>query len=98
ARIAAANRAASEGNGRPQRGDRLQVVVHEGDAEAVVKEKQEKALAEHVARHPEDAGRTVEDFKWIVQEIVDPLHNPILAAARARDERRKTGNGSGKLH
>jgi len=25
----------------------------------------EKALAEHVARHPEDVGRTVEDFNWI---------------------------------
>ena len=25
----------------------------------------EKALAEHVACHPEDAGRTVEDFNWI---------------------------------
>jgi hypothetical protein len=29
----------------------LQVIIHEGDAEAVVKEKQEKALAEHVACH-----------------------------------------------
>jgi hypothetical protein len=36
----------------------------------VVKEKQEKALAEHVARHPEDVGRTVEDFKWIMHVIV----------------------------
>jgi hypothetical protein len=36
----------------------------------VVKEKEEKALAEHVARHPEDVGRTVEDFKWILWEIV----------------------------
>ncbi|HJZ32687.1 MAG TPA: hypothetical protein VKF35_16335 [Hyphomicrobiaceae bacterium] len=35
-----------------------------------MKEKQEKALAEHVARHPEDAGRTVKDFGWIVQTIV----------------------------
>jgi hypothetical protein len=29
-----------------------------------------KALAEHVADHPEDAGRTVEDFKWIMLVIV----------------------------
>jgi hypothetical protein len=36
----------------------------------VVKEKQEKALAEHVARHPEDVGRTVEDFNWILRVIV----------------------------
>jgi hypothetical protein len=48
----------------------LSAIVHEGDDEAVVKEKQEKALAEHVARHPEDAGRTVEDFKWILWIIV----------------------------
>ena len=39
---------------------RLSAIIHEGDAEAVVKEKKEKALAEHVARHPEDVGRTVE--------------------------------------
>jgi hypothetical protein len=38
----------------------------------VVEEKQEKALAEHVTRHPEDAGRTVEDFKWILRIIVRP--------------------------
>jgi hypothetical protein len=38
-----------------------------GDDEAAAKE---KALAEHVARHPEDAGRTVEDFKWILWMIV----------------------------
>jgi hypothetical protein len=44
----------------------LHAIVHEGDDEAVVKEKQEKALAEHVARHPEDVGRTVEDFQWIM--------------------------------
>jgi hypothetical protein len=48
----------------------LSATIHEGDAEAVVKEKQEKALAEHVADHPEDAGRTVEDFKWIMHRIV----------------------------
>src|SRR5437899_3238367 len=49
---------------------RLQVTTDEGDAEAVVKEKQEKALAEHVACHPEDAGRTVKDFEWTVWRIV----------------------------
>jgi hypothetical protein len=48
----------------------LRAIIHEGDAEAVVKEKKEKALAEHVARHPEDVGRTVEDFKWILNVIV----------------------------
>jgi hypothetical protein len=50
----------------------LSVIIHEGDAEAVVKEKKEKALAEHVARHPEDAGRTVQYFNWIVRTIVRP--------------------------
>jgi hypothetical protein len=48
----------------------LRAIIHEGDAEAVVEEKQEKALAEHVTRHPEDAGRTVEDFNRIMRVIV----------------------------
>jgi hypothetical protein len=43
----------------------LQVIANDTDDEAVKKEKKEKALAEHVACHPEDAGRTVEDFDWI---------------------------------
>jgi hypothetical protein len=42
-------------------------VIIDGDDEAEAKE---KALAEHVARHPEDVGRTVEDFKWIMLVIV----------------------------
>jgi hypothetical protein len=29
-------------------------------------------FAEHVARHPEDVGRTVEDFNWILRRIVRP--------------------------
>ena len=33
---------------------------------------QEKVLAEHIAAHPEDAGCTVEDFRWIIHEIVSP--------------------------
>jgi hypothetical protein len=48
----------------------LHAIVHEGDDEAVVKEKQEKALAEHIAAHPEDAGLTVRDFKWLMHVIV----------------------------
>jgi hypothetical protein len=48
----------------------LRVIIDDTDDEALVKKKKEKALAEHVARHPEDAGRTVEDFKWIIREIV----------------------------
>jgi hypothetical protein len=31
---------------------------------------QEKVVAEHIAAHPEDAGRTVADFDWSVREIV----------------------------
>ena len=45
----------------------LQVIIDEGNDEAEAKK---KALAEHVARHPEDVGRTVEDFNWILHEIV----------------------------
>jgi hypothetical protein len=52
----------------------LHAIVHEGDDEAETKarqkEAQEKALAEHIAAHPEHAGRTVEDFFWIIHEIV----------------------------
>jgi hypothetical protein len=57
----------------------LGVIIHEGDDEAAAKE---KALAEHIAAHPEDAGRTVKDFKWIVREIVH--HLPIGADGRPR--------------
>ena len=45
----------------------LRVIIHEDDDEAEAKE---KALAEHIAAHPEDAGRTVEDFNWILRTIV----------------------------
>jgi hypothetical protein len=45
----------------------LRVIVHDGDDEAEAKE---KALAQHIAAHPEDAGRTVEDFNWILRMIV----------------------------
>jgi hypothetical protein len=38
----------------------LQVIIHEGDDEAAAKE---KALAEHIAAHPEDAGRTVKGLQ-----------------------------------
>jgi hypothetical protein len=46
----------------------LRAIV-DGDDEAEAKA---KALAEHVARHPEDVGRTVEDFNWILSVIVRP--------------------------
>ena len=39
----------------------------DGDDEAEAKE---KALAEHVARHPEDVGRPVEDFNSVLNVIV----------------------------
>jgi hypothetical protein len=42
-----------------------------GDEVAEAKKKEE-ALAEHVARHPEDVGRTVDDFNWILRTIVRP--------------------------
>ena len=56
----------------------LRIITHEGDDEAAA---MEKALAEHVACHPEDAGRTVKDFGWIVHEIAQwPRPNPMPAA------------------
>jgi hypothetical protein len=45
---------------------------------------QEKALAEHIDAHPEDAGRTVKDFKWIVRVIMPPLNLTIGADGRQR--------------
>jgi hypothetical protein len=48
----------------------LKAIVDDTDAEAVVKEKQEKVLAEHIARHPEDVGRTIADFDWILNVIM----------------------------
>ena len=56
----------------------LQITIDEGydEAEADMKRKtheaQEKALAEHIAAHPEHAGYTVEDFFWFVLEILRP--------------------------
>lgn len=90
-RIAEADRIASEGIGLYRQGDRLHATIHEGDDAAAA---MEKALAEHVACHPEDAGRTVKDFRWIIHEFVSPSRNSIPAAALAWDERRKTGSGS----
>jgi hypothetical protein len=49
-------------------------VIIDGDDEA---EAMEKALAEHVARHPEDVGRKVKDFNWVVRTIVRPAARPM---------------------
>jgi len=46
---------------------------------------QAKALAEHIAAHPEDAGRTIADFKWIVREIVLQPQELIEDAHIAKD-------------
>jgi hypothetical protein len=57
----------------------LWCIIHEGEDDKA--EAMEKALAEHVACHPEDAGRTVKDFRWIIHEIVQwPRPNPMPAA------------------
>src|SRR5215467_9267973 len=71
----------------------LSIITREGDDQAAA---MERAPAEHVACHPEDAGRTVKDFRWIIQEIVQrPRPNPMsadeisaaeISAAAARDE------------
>src|SRR6516164_8472220 len=62
---------------------RLCVIVHEGDdeaeTEARTREAQERALAEHIAAHPEDAGLTVRDFIWLARLIV---HRPQIADVR----------------
>jgi hypothetical protein len=60
----------------------LRIIIHEGvDDEAAVAKKKEEARAEHVAAHPEDASRTVEDFNWFAIEIVQwPRLNPMPAA------------------
>jgi hypothetical protein len=47
----------------------LVIITHQGDDKGAL---MEKALAEHVACHPEDVGRTVEDFNWIEWVIVHP--------------------------
>jgi hypothetical protein len=47
-------------------------VIIDGDDEVAEAKKKEEALAEHVARHPEDVGLTVGDFNWIVRIIVRP--------------------------
>jgi hypothetical protein len=46
---------------------------------------QAEAVAEHIAAHPEDAGRTVADFKWIVREIVLQPQELIEDAHIAKD-------------
>jgi hypothetical protein len=61
----------------------LRIIIHEGDDEAAA---MEKVLAEHVACHPEDAGRTVKDCRWTIREIVqwprpDPMSADEISAA-----------------
>jgi hypothetical protein len=46
---------------------------------------QAKALAEHIAAHPEDAGRTVKDFRWVVHEIVLEPQEPIEDELTAKE-------------
>jgi hypothetical protein len=75
----------------------LCVIIHDRGEGADAKEKmlagaQEKALAEHVARHPEDAGRTVNDFKWIVHEFV---HTPLGSQTSFPSALPVKGNGNG---
>jgi hypothetical protein len=69
----------------------LRIITHQGDDEAAA---MEKALAEHVACHPEDAGRTVKDFNWIVLEIVQCLS----AVKSQRQKSRPSGFGPAVGH
>jgi hypothetical protein len=53
-----------------------------------------KALAEHIAAHPEDAGRTVADFRWFIRTLVlerqeVPLIEDELTAKEAEVEDKK---------
>lgn len=50
----------------------LHVIIDDGDDEVAEAKNKERALAEHVARHPEDVGHTVEDFNWMLSVIVRP--------------------------
>jgi hypothetical protein len=46
---------------------------------------QAEAVAEHIAAHPEDAGRTVKDFRWVVHEIVLEPQEPIEDELTAKE-------------
>src|SRR5262245_143048 len=73
----------------------LCILIHayrekDDNAEAIAEE-QEKAIAEHVACHPEDAGRTVKDFRWVIDKIVHyrPSETEISEAAMLAAEKRQ---------
>lgn len=61
---------------RPPR-EVLRVIFDQG---ADADEKMQTALAEHVARHPEDAGRTVADFDWITRVVLPDPRRPTVSA------------------
>ena len=73
----------------PPRRPWLQVII-DGDDEVAEAKKRQQALVEHVACHPEDAGRTVEDFNWIQVTIRHPSvaanGGTILADCRPEDK------------
>jgi hypothetical protein len=79
------------------------VIIHEGDDKA---EAMEKALAEHIAAHPEDADRTVKDFRWVVYGMVQRAtaaeisEAEIIAAEerKARDQITLAEAVSSRLH
>jgi hypothetical protein len=68
----------------------LLVIIHEGDDKA---EAMEKALAEHIAAHPEDAGHTVKDFRWVVYGMVQRATAAEISEAEiiAAEERKARG-------
>jgi hypothetical protein len=58
----------------------LRLIVDQGEE---AEEKMQTALAEHVARYPEDAGRTVADFDWITRVVFpDPRNPPAVSDCR----------------
>jgi hypothetical protein len=81
----------------------LLVIIHEGDDEPAA---MEKAVAEHIAAHPEDGGRTVKDFRWVVYRMVQRataaqiLEAEIIAAEerKVRDQITLADAVSSRLH
>jgi aminoglycoside phosphotransferase len=53
----------------------LQAIVDDRDPTKSLEQEQARALAEHVAAHPEHAGLTVGDFDWSLWTVVYPRPN-----------------------
>jgi hypothetical protein len=72
----------------------LRVIIDQGVEESEVEAKMEAALAEHVGRYPEDAGRAVADFDWITW-VVLPIPDREAAAHCNNSEKQTDAWSSG---